>query len=137
MLSKLRNKSYINNIILIIISKIVIILNTNKDTKLSMNQIVYPNSKLKFLKDNIDLTVFMFEYISEHIYSNSNNILAKYIYLNKLNLTEIESKQLKRKIAIILNTLLQFNCFEKFSKLTFKKRTIQFHNFKKYIGDSL
>lgn len=137
MLSKLSNKSYINNIILIIISKIVIILNTNKDTKLSMNQIVYPNSKLKFLKDNIDLTVFMFEYISEHIYSNSNNILAKYIYLNKLNLTEIESKQLKRKIAIILNTLLQFNCFEKFSKLTFKKRTIQFHNFKKYIGDSL
>ena len=137
MLSKLRNKSFINNIILIIISKIVIILNTNKDTKLSMNQIVYPNSKLKFLKDNIDLTVFMFEYISEHIYSNSNNILAKYIYLNKLNLTEIESKQLKRKIAIILNTLLQFNCFEKFSKLTFKKRTIQFHNFKKYIGDSL
>jgi len=138
MLSKLRNKSYINNIILIIISKIVIILNTNKDTKLSMNQIVYPNnSKLKFLKDNIDLTVFMFEYISEHIYSNSNNILAKYIYLNKLNLTEIESKQLKRKIAIILNTLFQFNCFEKFSKLTFKKRTIQFHNFKKYIGDSL
>ena len=137
MLSKLRNKSYINNIILIIISKIVIILNTNKDTKLIMNQIVYPNSKLKFLKDNIDLTVFMFEYISEHIYSNSNNILAKYIYLNKLNLTEIESKQLKRKIAIILNTLLQFNCFEKFSKLTFKKRTIQFHNFKKYIGDSL
>jgi len=137
MLSKLRNKSYINNIILIIISKIVIILNTNKDTKLSMNQIVYPNSKLKFLKDNIDLTVFMFEYISEHIYSNSNNILSKYIYLNKLNLTEIESKQLKRKIAIILNTLFQFNCFEKFSKLTFKKRTIQFHNFKKYIGDSL
>ena len=137
MLSKLSNKSYINNIILIIISKIVIILNTNKDTKLSMNQIVYPNSKLKFLKDNIDLTVFMFEYISEHIYSNSNNILAKYIYLNKLNLTEIESKQLKRKIAIILNTLFQFNCFEKFSKLTFKKRTIQFHNFKKYIGDSL
>ena len=100
MLSKLRNKSYINNIILIIISKIVIILNTNKDTKLSMNQIVYPNSKLKFLKDNIDLTVFMFEYISEHIYSNSNNILSKYIYLNKLNLTEIESKQLKRKIEI-------------------------------------
>jgi len=34
------------------------------------------------------------------IYSNSNNILAKYIYLNKLNLTEIESKQLKRKIEI-------------------------------------